>query len=297
MLHCKLLLFFAYTLFLTDLIAQQDPIFTKFEGDVYALDFRKVSKSKGYGKHVYEGEKIASISWDKINVSDRHIEESFPDVDRQKMFGMVLYSTMTIFEKSCYQFSLNSDDGSKLWINDQLILDNDRDHEMQLLKKKINLEPGSYKIKIWYHQAYPERYGFIFDAKYAEGPCPEFIIKEKEVSKSIKFTLNEEISFDKDQSLIKDSAKPKLDEISQLILEKKPNKINVVGHTDNTGSSEYNKELSEKRALAIQEYLKGKTEVGSTFTIRAMGEDFPIESNETEEGRSKNRRVEIVLIR
>ncbi len=287
-----ILIFF---LFKSCLSAQQEPTFSVFTGDVYALDFRQVHK--GYGKHVYEGEKIAFISWDEINVTDRPIDEAFPDVDRIKMFGMVLYSTMTIYEKSCYDFSLNSDDGSKLWIEDQLVLDNDKDHQMQLLRKKISFEPGTYKIKLWYHQAYPERYGFVFDAKHTEGPCPEFVIKKPEPPKSIKFTLNEKISFDKDKSMIKDSAKPKLDSILELILEKQPKKVNIVGHTDNTGSLEYNKELSKKRAMAIQNYLTKNIDSKSVFAIRAMGEDFPIESNDTEEGRSKNRRVEIVLIR
>lgn len=277
-----------------NILAQTDPTFTKFEGDAYDLNFRKVAK--GYGEHVYEGNKIASISWDKINVSDRFIEVPFPDVDRTQMFGLVLYSDMTIVEKSCYEFSLNSDDGSKLWIDGTLVLDNDKNHRMRELKKKISLVPGTYKVKIWYHQALPDRYGFIFDAKHSDGPCPDFVKKEKEEPKSIKFTLNEEISFDKDKSLIKEAARSKLNEIVQLVIEKKPKKINIVGHTDNTGSSAYNKALSEKRAIAIQDYLMEKTKANTLFSVRAMGEDFPIESNETEEGRGKNRRVEIVLI-
>jgi len=259
------------------------------------LDFRKVAN--GYGKHVYEGEKIAFISWDSINVPSRHIEEPFPDVDKDRMFGMVLYSTMTIYEKSCYDFALNSDDGSKLWIDGKLVLDNDKDHQMRLLVKKISLVPGTYKVKIWYHQAYPDQYGFIFDVKHSEGPCPEFEIKKPELPKSIKFTLSSDISFDNDMYVIKESAKLKLDSIAQLIIKKQPKKINIVGHTDNTGSTEYNKNLSEKRAAAVQNYISNKTNTQIPLTAIAMGEEFPIENNDTPEGRSKNRRVEIILIR
>lgn len=271
-----------------------DPTFTSFEGDAYALDYKKIVK--GYGKYVYEGEKIGTISWDEINISDRHISELFPDVERDRLFGIVLYSSMTISAESCYEFSLSSDDGSKLWIDDQIVIDNDEDHEMVQMKKKISLPPGTYKIKLWYHQAYPDRYGFIFDAIAATGPCKEMETKEPMPSKILKLTLSEEISFDKDKHLVKAMAFTKLDSISKLIIKNKPKKVSIVGHTDNTGGEKYNIELSEKRAAAIQNYFLQKIKSPAIFTIKAMGEAFPISSNETEEGRAKNRRVEIILI-
>lgn len=291
-------LIFVFILFITGssskIQAQSSPTFTKFEGDVYALNSKKVIK--GYGDHVYEGEKITSISWDEINVSNRSIDEAFPDVDRKKMFGMVLYSTMAISEDACYDFILDTDDGSKLWIESQLILDNDKGHKMKLVSEKLGLLPGKYEVKIWYHQAYPTNYGFIFDAKQTNGPCPKFKVEKPELPNSIKFTLNEDVSFAKDEFIIKDSAKPRLDSIAQLISANNPKKVNIVGHTDNTGSDEYNKNLSKKRALAIQGYLMKTLSIQTVYAIRAMGENFPIGDNATAQGRSKNRRVEIILI-
>ncbi len=294
MLNLSRFLFFVLVVFSLDMYAQKDPEFSKFEGDVYALNFRKIAK--GYGSYVYQEQKIGSVSWDEINISDRGTDEPFPDVDRNRLFGMVLHSTMTISEKSCYEFILSSDDGSKLWIDDQIIIDNDKSHEMIQIKKKISLQPGTYKIKIWYHQAYPDRYGFIFDASIASGPCEPYVAKEATPPKLMKFTLSEDISFDRNQYTVKVAALAKLDSIAQLINQNIPKKVNIVGHTDNTGSQDYNKELSEKRALAIQEYLAQKMNTPITFAVRAMGELFPLVSNDTEEGRAKNRRVEIILL-
>jgi outer membrane protein OmpA-like peptidoglycan-associated protein len=70
-------------------------------------------------------------------------------------------------------------------------------------------------------------------------------------------------------------------------------KIEVRGHTDATGSAESNRVLSEKRALAVRDYLIAQGISADRITARGFGEDFPIAPNDTREGRAKNRRVEI----
>ncbi len=72
--------------------------------------------------------------------------------------------------------------------------------------------------------------------------------------------------------------------------------MEIAGHTDNKGTSTYNVQLSDKRAKAIKEYLLKKLQLNSAaISTKAMGESNPIASNETTEGRQKNRRVEIIL--
>jgi OOP family OmpA-OmpF porin len=70
-------------------------------------------------------------------------------------------------------------------------------------------------------------------------------------------------------------------------------RIEVRGHTDATGSAESNRVLSEKRALAVRDYLIAQGVSADRITARGFGEDFPIAPNDTREGRAKNRRVEI----
>ena len=71
--------------------------------------------------------------------------------------------------------------------------------------------------------------------------------------------------------------------------------VDVVGHTDSTGSLEYNRQLSERRADSVARYLKSQKVVSQRVLTSGMGPDSPIASNDTKEGRSLNRRVEIIL--
>jgi len=72
-------------------------------------------------------------------------------------------------------------------------------------------------------------------------------------------------------------------------------RVQVEGHTDNVGSDSYNRRLSEKRAQSVKRYLMHHFPIPSDrLVVRGLGESKPIESNDTPEGRDKNRRVEVV---
>jgi outer membrane protein OmpA-like peptidoglycan-associated protein len=71
--------------------------------------------------------------------------------------------------------------------------------------------------------------------------------------------------------------------------------VDVVGHTDSTGSFEHNQQLSERRAESVARYLKSQQVQGARVLTRGMGPNSPIASNDTREGRALNRRVEILL--
>ncbi|HUM48322.1 MAG TPA: OmpA family protein, partial [Chitinophagales bacterium] len=68
-------------------------------------------------------------------------------------------------------------------------------------------------------------------------------------------------------------------------------KIEISGHTDNQGSAAYNQSLSQNRAKAVYEYLSATGIASSRLTFKGYGETKPLGSNETEEGRSQNRRT------
>jgi outer membrane protein OmpA-like peptidoglycan-associated protein len=84
-----------------------------------------------------------------------------------------------------------------------------------------------------------------------------------------------------------------LREVAQSLLAYPEVTIEVGGHTDNTGSIELNRELSLRRALAVREFLIGSGVATSRITAVGYGPDYPITTNDTEEGRLQNRRVEI----
>jgi outer membrane protein OmpA-like peptidoglycan-associated protein len=73
-------------------------------------------------------------------------------------------------------------------------------------------------------------------------------------------------------------------------------RVEVIGHTDNTGSAAYNQDLSHRRAKAVAKILRGAGVARGRIAAYGRGEDSPVASNLTPEGRQQNRRVEILII-
>ncbi|MNL60740.1 Outer membrane porin F precursor [compost metagenome] len=73
--------------------------------------------------------------------------------------------------------------------------------------------------------------------------------------------------------------------------------IKVIGHTDSVGSDSYNQGLSERRASSVAEYVLSQGVAPNKLTSEGKGESQPVADNETEEGRAKNRRVELHINR
>lgn len=71
--------------------------------------------------------------------------------------------------------------------------------------------------------------------------------------------------------------------------------VTVTGHTDNTGTSEYNQELSMRRAVTVADYIRTKKSGSNITQVNGMGESMPVADNNTAAGRRKNRRVEIII--
>jgi OOP family OmpA-OmpF porin len=104
-----------------------------------------------------------------------------------------------------------------------------------------------------------------------------------------------ELVFDHDSDSIKPVAYPMLDEGS-LILKKHPEiSVRIDGHADSTGDAEYNLGLSERRAGAVMEYFIGKGVPAEGLSMKGFGQTKPVSSNDTEEGRAMNRRVELTV--
>lgn len=86
-----------------------------------------------------------------------------------------------------------------------------------------------------------------------------------------------------------------LNSVALVINEFEKTYVDITGHTDSTGSDQYNQTLSEKRANSVSNYLKAQRVLPQRIYTKGMGETQPIASNDTAEGRSQNRRVEILL--
>jgi outer membrane protein OmpA-like peptidoglycan-associated protein len=87
-----------------------------------------------------------------------------------------------------------------------------------------------------------------------------------------------------------------LDKVAATLVEYNQTMIQVAGHTDSTGSREYNMKLSEQRAMTVKNYLAGRGVPANRMVTVGAGPDYPVASNDTPEGRAQNRRVEITIV-
>ncbi|HEU4495955.1 MAG TPA: OmpA family protein [Flavobacterium sp.] len=116
------------------------------------------------------------------------------------------------------------------------------------------------------------------------------------VGEGIKLTLNENaIRFETNQSSLTASAKANLDKLVPVFNSYPDTDIQIYGYTDSTGSASHNLTLSGQRANSVKAYLAGKGIAASRFKTTGMGVADPIASNDTPDGRSKNRRVEFAI--
>jgi outer membrane protein OmpA-like peptidoglycan-associated protein len=86
-----------------------------------------------------------------------------------------------------------------------------------------------------------------------------------------------------------------LDSVGLVLKEYEKTIVEVAGHTDSTGSTEYNQGLSERRAQTVAQYLEGKGVIEQRVITIGAGEAHPVATNDTAEGRQLNRRVELTL--
>lgn len=132
----------------------------------------------------------------------------------------------------------------------------------------------------------------VFGTKANNG-CPE-------VSEEIKKQINSyarTILFDTGKSTIKNESYSVLQDIVKIINEYPNARFKVEGHTDSVGSEKTNLDLSNRRAMAVRDYLVANGVDKFRLSAEGFGESMPIASNNTREGRSQNRRVEINLVK
>ena len=107
----------------------------------------------------------------------------------------------------------------------------------------------------------------------------------------------ETILFELGKYDLKESSISTLDRIVSIMKTYKSERFHIAGHTDNTFTSDFNQVLSQNRAIAVRNYFISKGIDATRLTAKGYGETKPVQSNDTEEGRAKNRRVAIILIK
>ncbi|MEW5357339.1 OmpA family protein [Streptomyces sp. 16-176A] len=122
--------------------------------------------------------------------------------------------------------------------------------------------------------------------------------RREDTNTDVTFALQAEVLFPKDSAKLSDQAKSRIDAIAQEIKKQHATQVRVFGFTDNLGSHEHGVVLSKQRANAVQDVLSQElNDPDITFDVRGYAEDYPIADNSTEDGRKKNRRVEVTFPR
>ncbi len=111
----------------------------------------------------------------------------------------------------------------------------------------------------------------------------------------ILLVMPSNITFATDSAVFQTGFNNILDSVAIVLKKYDKTLINVTGHTDSTGSDDYNLKLSQERAVAVGNYLNLRGVNASRLVVRGMGESMPIASNDTEAGRAQNRRVELSI--
>ena len=120
------------------------------------------------------------------------------------------------------------------------------------------------------------------------------VLQTTETARGLIVNMSD-VLFDFNKYTLKPEAREKLAKVSGILLAYPDLKLQVEGHTDNIGSDEYNQKLSEERADGVRDYLVSQSVVDANVTARGLGKNDPIADNSTNQGRAKNRRVELVV--
>ena len=112
---------------------------------------------------------------------------------------------------------------------------------------------------------------------------------------AVKVTFESGILFGFNSSALNDSAKVSLAEFAEVLKATPDADVAILGHTDNVGTEKANQSVSEKRAKAVASYLTEQGVEGQIKDVLGMSYTQPVASNDTEEGKAQNRRVEVYM--
>lgn len=183
-----------------------------------------------------------------------------------------------------------------------VLVDNDKNETIAEIKS--NLSTGKYLIILPSGKNYGlavEKQDYMFHSENFDIPAStdyQEIVKDVELKKiaiGTKIVLKN-IFFDFDKATIRPESTPELGRLLDLLNEVPTLKIEISGHTDSKGADDYNKKLSERRAKSVTDYLVGKGIAATRLRSAGYGEEKPIATNDTDEGRQLNRRTEFEII-
>ena len=180
--------------------------------------------------------------------------------------------------------------GSRLWIDDKAVIDND----------------GRHAIRVWFCQGPATELALQLFVKPAGGEEKIFAMNDyaagagkvsaEATPEGIRVRMDAAILFDTAKFNLKPAAREAIQAVSELIAGYPTATVAVLGFTDAVGDDAYNLKLSEDRALSVKNALVATgPSKGVVFETKGFGKANPVASNDSEAGRALNRRVEVLI--
>jgi outer membrane protein OmpA-like peptidoglycan-associated protein len=119
-------------------------------------------------------------------------------------------------------------------------------------------------------------------------------LNAKQTDRGLVVTVGD-VLFETDRAELRPGARRELDRLVDALSSRPGLDLAIEGHTDSTGTAAHNRDLSERRAASVRDYLTGRGVSRDRTTSVGLGQDLPVASNDTAGGRQQNRRVEIVI--
>ncbi|MEM7105506.1 MAG: OmpA family protein [Bacteroidota bacterium] len=246
------------------------PLMTKetYLTEVFTIEFDCYFHRVGNEGYTIHFDKISSI---RVNYNNAHFKGSMSKANSVGLEAGWRHVSLSFNQRAL-----------KVYLNGERVLN------IPNLKEK----PTKLLISALSHSASKGKPAMIKNIRIAEGGVKLYdrLMSEGKI-------ITSDIHFDYNKATLKPTSLKEIRKIVDLMAEHPNLKISIEGHTDSDGSETSNQTLSEERAEAVRIAMINFGIAGERLTSKGLGESNPIDSNETHEGKARNRRVEFVLIR
>lgn len=288
-------------------LGSKDPGLFNLKGTIYFLPSGTERMPDTIARMKPEG----VIYTDRLDVPARDFNEGFPGVtSRFEWFGVIYTGRFEVDKPGEYTWRILSDDGSRLWIDDKELIDNDSIQGSTEKSAPVTLSKGPHTIKVWYFQGPATEIALQLFVQPPGADEKVFVMGDfagglkAAISKvqaavtadGICARLDAGILFDTAKSDLKPAARDTLQALVELMASSPTATVRIDGHTDSVGDDASNQKLSEARALSVRAAVVAAGAPKTvTFQTRGLGESKPVASNDTDAGRAQNRRVEVCI--
>ncbi len=233
-----------------------------------------------------------------------HEETLSSGVSRSKIFEVEIPAENQIKFRSNYVKGVVRDKSSKAPLTAKIELINLAKNKLESLVESDSLS-GEYLMVLTQgaeYALYVNKPGYLFKSlnfNYSEIAdfTPIEIDIELEPIREGSVSILNNIFFEVDKYELQEKSTSELQKLVRFLTDNPNVRIEISGHTDNTGQPQYNYNLSEKRAQSVSNYLIQRGINKARLTLKGYGADRPMATNVTEEGRYKNRRIEFSIIK